>query len=105
LRHPGRAHRHRCAARRSQPARPALQGPADQAELTRGNLCRPGEGEPMNREAIRSIYVFEMSRALRTWQQSIVAPVISTSLYFVVFGAAIGSRITEIEGVSYGAFI
>ena len=59
----------------------------------------------MNVEAIRSIYIFEMARALRTWQQSIVAPVISTSLYFVVFGAAIGSRITEIEGVSYGAFI
>jgi ABC-2 type transport system permease protein len=59
----------------------------------------------MNWRAIKAIYVFEMSRTLRTVWQSIVSPVISTSLYFVVFGAAIGSRITEIEGVSYGAFI
>jgi ABC-2 type transport system permease protein len=59
-------------------------------------------------EGLRSagaIYRFEMSRTGRTLLQSIVAPVISTSLYFVVFGAAIGSRISEIEGVSYGAFI
>jgi len=53
----------------------------------------------------RAIYVFEMSRTGRTLLQSIVSPVISTSLYFVVFGAAIGARITEIEGISYGAFI
>jgi len=59
----------------------------------------------MNLQAVRAIYVFEMSRTGRTLMQSIVSPVISTSLYFVVFGAAIGSRITEIEGVSYGAFI
>jgi ABC-2 type transport system permease protein len=59
----------------------------------------------MNLEAIRSIYTFEMSRYFRTWIQSIIAPVISTSLYFVVFGSAIGGRITEIDGVSYGAFI
>ena len=59
----------------------------------------------MNFHAIRAIYVFEMARTGRTLMQSIVSPVISTSLYFVVFGAAIGSRITEIEGVSYGAFI
>ncbi len=59
----------------------------------------------MNRHAIRAIYVFEMSRAWRTLLQSVAAPVISTSLYFVVFGSAIGSRMTEIEGVSYGAFI
>ena len=59
----------------------------------------------MNLEAVKAIYTFEMARAIRTWQQSILAPVISTSLYFVVFGAAIGSRITEIDGVSYGAFI
>jgi len=52
-----------------------------------------------------AIYVFEMARTGRTILQSIVAPVITTSLYFVVFGAAIGSRITEIEGVQYGAFI
>ena len=59
----------------------------------------------MNLYAIRAIYAFEMARTARTLMQSIIAPVISTSLYFVVFGAAIGSRIPEVEGVSYGAFI
>jgi ABC-2 type transport system permease protein len=59
----------------------------------------------INIRAIQAIYVFEMSRAGRTWMQSVVSPVISTSLYFIVFGAAIGARITEIEGVRYGAFI
>jgi ABC-2 type transport system permease protein len=59
----------------------------------------------VNFPAIRAIYVFEMSRTGRTLLQSIVSPVISTSLYFIVFGAAIGSRITEIEGVGYGSFI
>ncbi|MDP3841346.1 MAG: ABC transporter permease [Oxalobacteraceae bacterium] len=59
----------------------------------------------MNFHAIRAMYLFEMARAWRTVLQSIVAPVISTSLYFVVFGAAIGSRIAEIDGISYGAFI
>jgi ABC-2 type transport system permease protein len=59
----------------------------------------------MNLHAIRAIYMFEMARTWRTLLQSIVSPVISTSLYFVVFGAAIGSRITEIDGVNYGAFI
>src|SRR5712671_6828046 len=59
----------------------------------------------MNHYAVWAIYRFEMARAGRTLFQSIVSPVISTSLYFIVFGAAIGTRITEIEGVSYGAFI
>src|SRR5262249_57892436 len=59
----------------------------------------------MNLRAMRAIYVFEMARTARTLLQSIVSPVVSTSLYFVVFGAAIGSRITEIDGVAYGAFI
>jgi ABC-2 type transport system permease protein len=59
----------------------------------------------MNLRAVWAIYSFEMARTGRTLMQSIVSPVLSTSLYFVVFGAAIGSRITEIEGVSYGAFI
>jgi ABC-2 type transport system permease protein len=59
----------------------------------------------MNFHAVRAIYRFEMARAFRTLMQSIVSPVISTSLYFVVFGAAIGGRISEIEGVPYGAFI
>ena len=59
----------------------------------------------MNVRAVRAIYMFEMARTRRTLLQSIVSPVISTSLYFVVFGAAIGARITEIDGVRYGAFI
>ncbi len=59
----------------------------------------------MNFEAVKSIYFFEMARTRRTLLQSVVSPVISTSLYFIVFGAAVGSRIQEIEGVSYGAFI
>lgn len=59
----------------------------------------------MNIHAIKAIYRFEMARTGRTLFQSIVSPVISTSLYFVVFGAAIGSRISEVDGISYGAFI
>jgi ABC-2 type transport system permease protein len=59
----------------------------------------------MNLRAVQAIYVFEMARTGRTLLQSIVAPVITTSLYFVVFGAAIGTRIAQIDGVSYGAFI
>lgn len=59
----------------------------------------------MNFPAIWAIYKFEMARTRRTLLQSIVSPVISTSLYFVVFGAAIGSRIAEIDGISYGSFI
>jgi ABC-2 type transport system permease protein len=59
----------------------------------------------MNLESVRAIYNFEMARTRRTLLQSIVSPVLSTSLYFVVFGSAIGSRIAEIDGVSYGAFI
>jgi ABC-2 type transport system permease protein len=59
----------------------------------------------MNFRAVQAIYLFEMARTGRTIWQSIVSPVLSTSLYFVVFGAAIGTRISEIEGVAYGAFI
>src|SRR5277367_4337280 len=59
----------------------------------------------MNLHAVAAIYKAEMARTKRTWLQSIVSPVISTSLYFIVFGAAIGSRISTIEGVTYGAFI
>jgi ABC-2 type transport system permease protein len=58
-----------------------------------------------NRFGVWAIYRFEMARALRTLWQSLVTPVITTSLYFVVFGAAIGSRMTEVQGVQYGAFI
>ncbi|NLF55115.1 MAG: ABC transporter permease, partial [Thauera phenolivorans] len=59
----------------------------------------------MNLHAVRAIYLFEMARTRRTLLQSVLAPVISTSLYFVVFGSAIGARIPEVGGVSYGAFI
>lgn len=59
----------------------------------------------MNLHAIKAIYVFELARTWRTLLQSIASPVISTSLYFIVFGSAIGSRMAEIDGVSYGAFI
>ena len=59
----------------------------------------------MNVHAVRAIYTFEMARTFRTLLQSIVSPVLSTSLYFVVFGAAIGSRIDSIDGVGYGVFI
>jgi ABC-2 type transport system permease protein len=59
----------------------------------------------MNVQAVRAIYLFEMARTFRTVLQSIASPVISTSLYFVVFGAAIGSRFTDVEGVGYGSFI
>ena len=59
----------------------------------------------MNWYAIRAIYLFEMARTFRTLLQSILSPVISTSLYFVVFGSAIGSRMTDIDGIRYGAFI
>lgn len=59
----------------------------------------------MNLYGVRAIYRYEMARWIRTLAQSIVSPVISTSLYFVVFGAAIGSRMGEVDGVSYGAFI
>ena len=59
----------------------------------------------MNLHAVKAIYMFEMSRAWRTVMQSIFSPVLSTSLYFIVFGAAIGARISEIDGVAYGAFI
>ena len=59
----------------------------------------------MNLHGIRAIYKFEMARTGRTLMQSVLSPVVSTSLYFVVFGSAIGSRITSVEGVSYAAFI
>jgi ABC-2 type transport system permease protein len=62
-------------------------------------------GLNFNRHGVWAIYKFEMARTLRTLWQSVVTPVITTSLYFVVFGAAIGSRMTEVDGVAYGSFI
>ena len=97
---------HRRAARRPRRRRASASG-----------TCRPTRARSrtsssalvrqtcMNLHAVRAIYTFEMTRTFRTLLQSVVSPVISTSLYFVVFGAAIGSRITEVDGVTYGAFI
>lgn len=65
----------------------------------------PAAPPRFNWYGVRAIYAFEMARALRTLGQSLVTPVITTSLYFVVFGAAIGGRMTDVSGVSYGAFI
>ncbi len=59
----------------------------------------------MNLHAIRAIYRFEMARAFRTWMESILSPVLSTSLYFVVFGSALGGKIKTVAGIDYGAFI
>src|ERR1700722_6015173 len=105
LRHQRRAHRHyrpaRCAPRRRHP----LQGFAHDAKFAGGHFRRPAEAPAINIYACGFIYVYEMSRTARSLFQSVVSPVISTSLYFIVFGAAIGSRITQIDGVSYGSFI
>ena len=81
-----------------------LLRPRHYPEFAGRHLRQPGEGA-MNFRAVRAIYLFEMARTWRTLLQSIVSPVVSTSLYFVVFGAAIGSRITQVEGISYGTFI
>jgi len=69
------------------------------------NFMEPAVTPVFNRHGVWAIYKFEMARALRTLLQSVVTPVITTSLYFVVFGAAIGSRVREVDGVAYGAFI
>src|SRR5207247_341517 len=73
--------------------------------LARGHLRERREVVTVNPHAIRAIYGFELARTGRTLLQSIVSPVLSTSLYFIVFGSAIGSRMTEIDGVRYGAYI
>src|SRR5216684_378013 len=101
LRHQGRTHRHHQPAQRSPQSRHPLLRPRHHPEFAGRHLRQPGEGV-MNFRAVRAIYLFEMARTWRTLLQSIVSPVVSTSLYFVVFGAAIGSRITSVEGVSYG---
>ena len=97
---------HRQAARGPGTLGHRLQGPADESEFARRHLRQPGHGKSlMNLYAVRAIYRFEMARTWRTVIQSVVSPVLSTSLYFVVFGSAIGSRIPQVGGVSYGAFI
>src|SRR5437868_808145 len=105
LRYQGKPDRHYVAAAGLERSGDSVQRFADQAELARGYFRRPCQEARMNHRAVKAIYTFEMARAWRTVAQSIVSPVLSTSLYFVVFGAAIGSRITQINGVSYGAFI
>ena len=105
LRRAGRADRHRRPAAATERARHRLQGPAVEPELAGGNLRQPGAGAAMNLYAIRAIYLFELARSWRTLMQSLASPVISTALYFVVFGSAIGSRMGQIDGISYGAFI
>ena len=105
LRHPGRAHRYHRIAQGHKSCRDPIPGSEHDAKLAGGHLRRPGEAAEMNLRAALAIYTFEMARTGRTLLQSIVSPVISTCLYFVVFGAAIGGRITEIDGISYGAFI
>src|SRR5690606_24329779 len=112
-------HRHRHAAAATGRAGHRLQGPAFEREFAGGHIRAPGTGQcdpaaggdrgdggtRMNIHGIRAIYRFEMARTFRTITQSIASPVLTTSLYFIVFGAAIGSRMGDIEGVSYGAFI
>src|SRR5690606_31439828 len=86
-------------------------GPLDRAIDAGGSVPGPcgqrqgGGGGAMNGQAVKAIYKREMLRTWRTVYQSVASPVVSTALYFVVFGAAIGSRIQEVEGISYGAFI
>ena len=105
LRHAERAVGNHRTARRAQCRRHRFQGPPDRRDVARGYLRRSREARHMNLRGAYAIYRFEMARTGRTLLQSIVSPVISTSLYFVVFGAAIGSRITQIDGIPYGSFI
>ena len=104
-----RADRRALAAAADERRRHRLQGPPHPAELAGGHFRQPrprgARRMSFNLYGTWAIYRFEMARALRTLWQSLVTPVITTSLYFVVFGAAIGSRMTEIGGVPYGAFI
>jgi ABC-type multidrug transport system ATPase subunit len=109
LRHEGRADRDHPASG-GYPGGGAAPERRGDAELVAGGDLRRSRGrrcggQAMNLRAIAAIYRFEMGRTFRTLGQSVVSPVLTTSLYFVVFGAAIGSRIEEVEGVSYGAFI
>src|SRR6202011_1202623 len=105
-------HRYFRAAETDERAVDRGQGPANASKLARGYFRQAGERACMNPPRIRfnrhgvwAIYKFEIARSLRTLVQSLVPPVPTTSLYFVVFGAAIGSRLSTPGGVSYGAFI
>src|SRR6185437_1549131 len=105
LRHPERAHRHQHAVARSCRGRHRLQGLEHAPGYAGADFRRTGQGGRMNLHGIRAIYKFEMARTGRTLMQSVLSPVVSTSLYFVVFGSAIGSQIKSVEHVPYGAFI
>ena len=115
LRYQGRAHRHHDFAHRPRCGGNPISRSLHESKFPRRYLRRSREGAgmkvapmnplAMNWPAIRAIYLFEMARFWRTGLQSIVAPVIATSLYFVVFGAAIGARMASVDGVAYGAFI
>ena len=107
LRGAGRAARRDAAGRGAVAPEHPAEGHPHHAKLARGHLRRSGKARSraMNYRAVWAIYKFEMARTGRTLFQSIVSPVLSTALYFVVFGAAIGSRIPEIDNVNYGAFI
>src|SRR4029078_1436199 len=112
VRQPCRAHRDRFADAPPDRARNRLQGSVDPPVEPRGHLRRAGPQTPrrrrasgMNGHGIAAIYRFEMARWKRTLWQSLITPVITTALYFVVFGSALGSRMTSMDGISFGAFI
>ena len=112
LRRRARADRRRAAAQAARAARHRLARPQHARDLAGGDLRQPRRagsarvsGPAFNRHGVWAIYRFEMARFLRTLLQSVLTPVITTSLFVIVFGAAIGSRMAEVDGVSYGAFI
>src|SRR5262249_57261826 len=100
-----RAHRHHRLAQGSQSRGHPVPRPTHDAKLVGRHFRRLGETTTMNLRGVRAIYLFEMARTGRTLLQSIVSPVVSTSLYFVVFGAAIGSPITPIARAPSSPFI
>src|SRR5262249_58256017 len=103
LRHARRAHRHHRLAQGSQFRGHPVPRPAHDAKLVGRHLRRLGATKTMNLRAMHAIYVFEMARTGRTLLQSIVSPVVSTSLYFVVFGAAIVSCSTTLRRTPFRA--
>ncbi len=106
VRQPCRTHRNRIAYAAPHRPRHRLQGPVDPPVEPGRDFRRAGAWrQEVNTHGIAAIYRFEMARWKRTLWQSLITPVITTALYFVVFGSALGSRMTEMEGVSFGAFI
>ena len=101
----GERHRHHVSAQRARRRRHRFKDLHTEQSSLEDIFVSLVRGNAMNVHAIRAIYLYEMARTRRTLLQSVVSPVLSTSLYFVVFGAAIGSRMKAVDGVSYGAFI